>query len=222
MKALVAPRLVMFDLDGTLVDTAPDLAYAVNGALDRLGLPQRDEAIIRKWVGNGAEALLRVALTGGIDGEPDHALMQEGLRLFEEVYRTNLTRASRFFPGVEDCLAALYQQRIPMACITNKRAIFTEPLLRQMGIDGMFERVLSGDSLPQRKPDPAPLLHVAQALRVDPAESWMVGDSDNDVRAARAAGVPVICVDYGYTSVHVDTLGADRVVSNLQVLPSLF
>ena len=205
----------MFDLDGTLVDTAPDLAYAVDEAMRQLGLPSPGEENIRQWVGNGAETLLRVAITGDRDTEPEPELMRRALEIFEEVYGSNLTRGSSLFPGALNCLEQVRQRDIAVVCITNKRALFTEPLLAQIGIDGMFAMVLSGDSLPRRKPDPDQLLLAMSELDCSPEESWMVGDSANDVNAARAAGAAALCVDYGYTAVAPAELGADMVLSQL-------
>ena len=212
----------MFDLDGTMVNTAPDLAYAVNEALLEQGLPSRGEDKIRQWVGNGAETLLRVALTGREDSDPEPELLRRCLLSFERVYASNLTRGSTLFPGAMDCLLSLRQRGVDMVCITNKRSMFTEPLLRQLGVDHMFSMVLSGDSLPRCKPHPDQLLHAMRERGKSPDESWMVGDSANDVQAARAAGVRALCVDYGYTRVAAADLGADVVLSRFdQVLELL-
>ncbi len=211
----------MFDLDGTLVDTAPDLAYAVNESLRQLNLPPQDEEKIKQWVGSGAETLLRMALTGSADGYVEPDLMRRSLEFFGSSYMSNLTRASRPFPGALQCLEQLRRRGIDVACITNKYSAFTEPLLQQLELEQMFSIVLSGDSLPRCKPAPDQLLHAMQFSGVMPTESWMVGDSSNDVQAARAAGVAALCVDYGYSAIAAEALAADVVLSRLDKMLDL-
>ncbi len=219
---LPAPEMILIDLDGTLVDTVPDLADAVNAMLRALGMPPHPEARVREWIGNGAERLVRRALVGRYEGEPPEELFQRGYPIFLQAYQENVCRRSRPFPGVEAGLKALEAAGYPLACVTNKPARFTEPLLEQLGLDRYFRLVVSGDTLPRKKPDPAPLLHAACFFGVAPQHALMVGDSINDVQAARAAGFRVVCVPYGYNhGQDIREARPDAVVDSLAQLPNL-
>jgi phosphoglycolate phosphatase len=192
-------ELVLFDLDGTLIDTVPDLADAIDSMQSELGLPLRGEAKVRTWVGNGIERLVKRALTDGDDStEPAPDLYAHALSIFMDHYAARPYGRSKFYPGVTECLEHLQQAGYRLACVTNKRSRFTDLLLRAVGIHDLFELVISGDTLARRKPDPLPLLHASQHFDVGPERALMVGDSLNDVRAARAAGMQVLCVSYGY------------------------
>ncbi len=191
-------KMVVIDLDGTLVDTAVDIVESANRMLRDLGLPERDPAAVAGWIGNGVARLVKRALTGEMEAEPDEAQFEQAYALFLEHYEANLTRQSRPFPGVMEGLEWLKGQGFWLVCITNKVERFTLPLLRALGLDKYFALVLSGDSLPRQKPDPLPLVHACQHFGIAPTQALLVGDSGNDVRAARGAGMPVICVDYGY------------------------
>lgn len=215
-------RLVVVDLDGTLIHTAPDLADCANLMLRDLGLPARDEATVASWIGNGVSRLVKRALTGSLDGEPDAQLFARAYPLFLEHYGRHVARKSRPFPGVREGLDALTRAGIVLACITNKAERFTLPLLEALQLRAPFALVLSGDSLPKRKPDPLPLLHACAHFDVAPAQALLVGDSHNDTQAARAAGMPVVCVTYGYNrGVDVRTLEPDAVIDSLAELPPL-
>lgn len=192
------PEMILIDLDGTLVDSVPDLAYCVDEMMRRLGLPARGEARVREWVGNGVERLVARALAGHLDGEPDPQVYASAYPIFLELYGHNVSTRSRLYPGVREGLDALKAARYKLGCVTNKAERFTVPLLQALGIYSDFGLVISGDSLQRTKPDPMPLRHAADFFGVQPAESLMVGDSVSDVRAARAAGFQVICVTYGY------------------------
>ncbi len=194
----LAVKMVVLDLDGTLVDTAPDIAESANCMLRDLGLPERDPKQVAGWIGNGVARLVKRALTGQMQAEPEAALYERAYALFLERYEENLTRRSRPYPGVVEGLQWLEAQGFALVCITNKAERFTLRLLRELGLDGYFALVLSGDSLPRQKPDPLPLVYACRHFDVTPDKGVLVGDSANDVRAARAAGMPVICVDYGY------------------------
>ena len=192
------PQMVLIDLDGTLIDSVPDLAYCVDALMSQLGLPPRGEAKVRQWVGNGIERLVKRALLDQLDGEPDPALLAKALPIYFELYKDNLSKRSRLYPGVKEGLQFLLDAGYKLGCITNKAAAFTEPLLKDLGIYDYFQIVVSGDTLPVKKPDPLPLLHAARFFKVDPSHALMVGDSISDVKAARAAGFQVICMSYGY------------------------
>ena len=192
------PHMILIDLDGTLVDSVPDLAFCVDAMMERLGRPPHGEAKVRNWVGNGVERLVRRALLGQLEGEPDEADFQRAYPIFLELYRDNTSRRSQLFPGVRDGLDWLQAAGYRLGCVTNKAAQFTEPLLRDLGVRDFFEIVISGDTLPRSKPDPLPLLHAAAHFDVEPAAALMIGDSISDVKAARAAGFTIFCMSYGY------------------------
>ncbi len=214
-------KLVIMDLDGTLVDTAPDIAASMNSMLADLGLPTHDRATIADWVGSGVSRLIKRALTGRVDGEPDPALYQRADPLFRRYYGARVSHESTLYPGVAATLEALRIAGFELACITNKPEAFTVPLLKDLGIHDHFRLLLSGDALPRSKPDPLPLLHACGYFAVDPTHSVMVGDSVNDTQAARAAGMPVIWVTYGYNrGVDVRELAPAAVINELSELPS--
>ncbi len=217
-----APRMVLIDLDGTLVDSVPDLAECIDAMLIQLGRPPQGEAQIRCWVGNGVERLVRRALVGQLEGEPDEAELQRALPIFLELYAAHTCKRSRLYPGVREGLDFLRSAGYPLGCVTNKAARFTEPLLNQLGIAEYFGIVISGDTLPRCKPDPLPLLHAAQHFGVAPQESLMIGDSISDVQAARAAGFAIICVSYGYNhGQDIRTAQPDAVIDSFTELPNL-
>ncbi len=217
------PKMVLIDLDGTLVDSAPDLAFCVDETLKQLGLPPQGLERVRDWVGNGVEKLIRRALSGDIDGVPEEALLKRAMPVFLELYENNLAQRSRLYPGIREGIVLLKAQGIPLGCVTNKIARFTEPLLKHLGVRDEFGIVVSGDTLPQKKPHPAPLLHAAHFFGVTPGDSLMVGDSVHDVEAARAAGFQVVCVSYGYNhGADIRAAQPDAVIDSLLELPNLF
>ena len=193
------PKLVLIDLDGTLVDSVPDLTYCVDSMMQALNMPLRGEAAVRTWVGNGVQRLTERALTNDLDGHPEPELLAKALPIFLELYAENTSKRSRLYDGVLQGLD--YLQSCPnlvMGCVTNKAAQFTIPLLTNLGIYDRFAIVISGDSLPEKKPHPLPLLHAAETFGIDPSDALMIGDSKSDVKAARAAGFKIACLTYGY------------------------
>lgn len=192
------PKMILIDLDGTLVDSVPDLAFCVDAMMQRLGRPACGEAAVRNWVGNGVQRLVRRALTGELDGEPSDTDYDQAYPLFLECYRANTSSRSTVYPGVREGLDFLSTAGYRLGCVTNKHSEFTEPLLRDFGLREYFSIVISGDSLPEKKPHPLPLLHAAEHFGVQPTEALMIGDSISDVRAARAAGFAIVCLSYGY------------------------
>lgn len=192
------PRLAMFDLDGTLVDSVPDLAAAVDRTLATLGRPPAGIERVRLWVGNGARVLVRRALAGDLrhDGV-DEAVAAEALALFMDAYADN-HELTRVYPGVRETLDWLRERDIALALITNKPARFLPELLADKGLDGYFQWIVGGDTLAQQKPDPAALFWVLEQAGVAAGEAVFVGDSRNDVRAAKAAGVACVALSYGY------------------------
>ncbi|ANJ67663.1 phosphoglycolate phosphatase, bacterial [Halothiobacillus diazotrophicus] len=192
------PKMVLFDLDGTLIDSVPDLHRAVNMMQRELGLPERAEADVRNWVGNGIEPLVDRALTNTLAGGADRELFARAFEIFKPAYAETNGKYSRIFPGVQEGLDHVRSLGLSMACVTNKATAFTLPLLEETGLLAQFETVIAGDTLPMKKPDPAPLCYAAGWFRVRPRESLMIGDSISDVKAARAAGFSIICMSYGY------------------------
>lgn len=217
------PRLILFDLDGTLVDSVPDLAYCIDGMMTGIDRPAWGESRVREWVGNGVERLVKRALIGQLEGEPDDSEYARALPLFMDLYRRHNGQRSRLYPGVKPTLERLQSAGYRLACVTNKADQFTRPLLRALGIYDYFSLITSGDTLPRKKPDPLPLLHSAEQFGISPADALMVGDSSNDVKAARAAGFAIVCVPYGYNhGADIRRSRPDAVIDTLEQLTALF
>ena len=191
------PAALLLDLDGTLLDSLPDLTTAIDRMLLELGCVVAGEARVRTWVGDGARQLVCEALQYARCNVSDTAI-NAALQIYQRHYQSCLTDRSRLFVGVMSALQQWQARGIAMACVTNKAARFTEPLIEHFQLRQWLPVVVSGDTLPQRKPHPAPLLLACKQLQVRPERTLMIGDSRNDVLAARAAGMPVVCVDYGY------------------------
>jgi len=209
-------KAVMIDLDGTLLDTVKDLAIAVNLMLEQVGRPPLDETLVRAFVGKGIPNLVKRALAGSLNGEPDPVLFERALPLYLDCYAGVNGKYTTLYPGVREGLEELERAGFPLACVTNKSERFTLPLLAQMRIDHYFSIVIAGDTLPQKKPDPLPLTHTCRHFGIAPAQMLMIGDSLNDAQAARAAGCPVFCVTYGYNEgADVRELDVDAIVESL-------
>ena len=216
------PDLVLFDLDGTLIDTAPDLAWSINATLQELGLPICGETRIRGWIGSGIEGVMKRALTNDINGQPEPALYAKALSIFMDIYFDNVCKRSRIYPGVKEALAYLQEGDYKIACVTNKTSRFTDKLLKSIGLYDEFGIIVSGDTLPVKKPDPQPLLHAAAHFSIDAGAALMVGDSVTDINAARAAGFKILCVPYGYNMGRdIYDLKPDAVVETLAELEHL-
>lgn len=210
------PDLIVFDLDGTLVDTAPDLSAALNHALGRLGRPPIDPATVRHLVGHGARVLIERGLArtgGGGDAEVERALP-----IFLDFYADHIADDSRPYPGAEAALDYLAAAGRTLAICTNKPAALSRQLVAALGWDGRFAANLGGDSLPVRKPDPAHLLGTIAAAGGDPKRTIFVGDTAVDVGAARAASVPVIIVGFGFADRPAAELGGDAVIDHFDAL----
>lgn len=208
----VRVRSLTIDLDGTLVDTLDDLAVACNRMLADLGRVPHDEARIRTFVGQGMRVLVERCLDG--EGASDQDTLAAGVAAFRRHYAELNGRHARLYPGVAEGLAALRGAGYALGCVTNKPAEFAEPLLRQLGLAGNFAIVISGDTLPFRKPRPEPILHACASLGSKPAANIHVGDSLHDIEAAHAAGCRAFVVPYGYGE-FVDSGVAGTLVSNL-------
>jgi len=207
---------IMIDLDGTLLDTIPDLAAATNLMLEALGEAVLPLDTVRNFVGKGIPRLVERALARDIDGKASAEAMARALPVFERFYTEVNGRHTTMYPGVREGLEQMRDAGFRLACVTNKAGAFTRPLLERMDLAQFFEQTVSGDSLPRKKPDPMQLLHVCKEFAITPARMLMVGDSLNDVQAARAAGCPVFCVPYGYNEGHdVHRLEVDAIVGAL-------
>ncbi|MCW0414192.1 phosphoglycolate phosphatase [Xanthomonas sacchari] len=186
--------LVVFDLDGTLVDSGADIAEALNRTLADFGLPRVSEATVLGWIGEGVRKLVESAWRHAGDATPLETVMPTFMRYYAEC----LLRSPRLYPGAAEALTQLHADGVTLALCTNKPSAMVPPLLRHLGVVDLFSAVLGGDSLPERKPSPAPLLHLAQQFAQPPARCLMVGDSGIDLQAGHAAGMPVALVRYGY------------------------
>lgn len=192
------PDMVLLDVDGTLIDTVPDLANSIDQMMHELGFSGCGETSVRAWVGDGVERLIKSALTEFLSTEPDPIVFEKACTIFNKIYADNTCVQSQLYDGVLEGLAYLEHADIKLGCVTNKKMSFTEVLLKKLGLYDKFEIIIAGDSLPKKKPDPMPLLHAAEIFSVSPERMLMIGDSKNDVDAARAAGIKCVCVSYGY------------------------
>jgi phosphoglycolate phosphatase len=216
-------QLVLFDLDGTLVDSVGDLAWCGNEMRRRLDLPAHEEGAARAWVGNGLERFVKRVLTGEMEAEPAADLYDRGMRIFRELYARHASDHCVVYPGVLDTLQALAARGLKLAVVTNKPEPFTSQLIAAMGLDVYFELVVAGDTTARKKPDPMPLHFAAAHFGLDYSDCLMVGDSSNDVLAARAAGFGVVAVPYGYNhGCDIRESGPDLVIDNLYELVTLF
>ena len=216
------PQMVLIDVDGTLVDSVPDLAYCVDEMMKAIGREPHGETKVRDWVGNGVERLTRRALIGQLDGEPSDEDFAKGYPIFLELYKDNTSKRSCLYPGVREGLDYMKSQGYRLGCVTNKDAQFTIPLLKGLGIYDEFGIVVSGDTLPVKKPDPQPLLHAAAHFGVGAEDSLMLGDSKSDVTAARNAGFQIVCMSYGYNhGEDIRNYHPDAVIDSMEELKTL-
>lgn len=216
-----APRAILFDLDGTLVDSAPDLSRALDHALDKHGLAPLGEPTVRGFIGGGAARLVHRALTGVMDGDAPRAQFEPVFETFLAAYTDGICVESRLYPGVRELLPRLAGE-FRLAIVTNKPARFVAPLLEALDITTCFELVVAGDTLPRKKPDPLPVRHAVQRLGARPDRCWMVGDSVVDFQASRAAGVHPVCVSYGYSrDADLRAHGVRRIIDNFAALETV-
>jgi len=193
-------KVLIFDLDGTLVDSVPDLALAINDMLVSLGREVFSSTLIRTWVGNGAQTLVKRALSGKseINELLEPELYNKAFSHFLASYKNNICVETVLYPNVLEVLQNVHARGFRLALVTNKPFDFIEPLLIGLNIDNIFELCLGGDSLPKKKPDPMPLIHVCKTLGLSPEECLMIGDSKNDILAAKSADMQSVGVTYGY------------------------
>jgi len=210
-------QAALLDLDGTLLDTIPDLAHAANAMRVELGMSALPEEAIATFVGKGVDNLIRRALAASLTAEePDPALFLRARASFLRHYHLVNGEQSTLYEGVIDGLKAMRDLGLALAVVTNKPTEFTLPLLARSGLAGFFSVVVCGDSCARRKPDPDPMLYACQQLGVAPERSVAIGDSINDALAARAAGCQVLAVPYGYNEGQdVHTLDVDGIVATL-------
>ena len=216
-------KAVMIDLDGTLLDTALDIAVAANAMLGELGRPQCEVDQIRNYIGRGIPNLVKRCLAGRLDAADDPEPAPEAaLASFRGHYAASNGRYATIYPGVLEGLRNMQDQGLRLACITNKAAAFTLPLLESSKLAQWFDLVVCGDTLARNKPDPMQLTHVCSEFSVAASLALLIGDSVNDVRAARAAGCPVFCVPYGYNEGgDVRDLDCDAIVATVEEATTL-
>ena len=214
-------KAIMFDLDGTLIHTAPEIAAAANLMLADLGREKLPYSQVKSYIGEGAVVLIKRCLTEQIDGEPEATLFAQAESLFFAHYANNVA-VSKPFDGVVEGLQAIWSKNLKLACVTNKPEKFTLPLLKESGLADFFDLVVSGDSLPQKKPHPMQLQYICTQFEVLEAESMLVGDSNTDIAAAQAAGCFIVTVPYGYNQGKtIDESQVDATINDLTALSSL-
>ena len=216
MISLGAVRAVLLDLDGTLLDTAPEIAAAAADMLSELGLDPVDPLRVREFIGKGIPHLVRRTLEASLGRAPDERRVGSAMEGFFFHYAKRNGCMAKPYPGVLEGITELRAKGFALACVTNKTAQFTIPLLDATGLAGFFPVVVSGDTMPKKKPAPDPLLEACRRLGIPALEALMIGDSRNDALAARAAGCPVLLVPYGYTEGEdVQGIDCDGIVPSL-------
>jgi phosphoglycolate phosphatase len=218
------PSAVLFDLDGTLLDTAADIALALNRAIGDFGWPPIPESAVRGMIGRGAPILIQraAAASGRPLDEASHAAVVERFFHHYGALQEMDESSAQPYPGAAESLRTLHQAGVRTAIVTNKQQRFALGLLARLGLSGDVDLVVGGDSCERRKPDPQPLLFACESLRVPKSRVLMVGDSINDVLAARAAGMPIVCVPYGYNEGQDPrSLECDAMIDSLAELPAL-
>lgn len=214
-------KLIIFDLDGTLIDSVPDLALSLNAMLESLGRDAFSEDIIHSWLGNGAQTLVKRALLGKIEVDEaiDEKLFQKALANFLLLYKKNVCVKTTLYPNVLETLIVLKKEGYKMAIVTNKPVAFVAPILDTLDMSDFFEYFIGGDSLSVKKPEPEPLFHVCEKMDVGVSESIMIGDSKNDILAAKAANMDSIGVTYGYNyGEEISQFSPDEVVADFKAI----
>jgi phosphoglycolate phosphatase len=214
------PTCIVWDLDGTLVDSAPDLATALNAVLDKRGFFTHSIDVVRTMIGNGVPKLVERGFNA-VGMRLNAAQLDELVAMFVKEYKTCATEHTRPYPHIVETLEKIRGMNIPMGVCTNKPEAFTRQILEGLDLAEYFSSVVGGDTTSTRKPDPQPVLACLRGLVSEPVSSLMIGDSVHDVHAARAAGVTVAVVPWGYRSAPVEELGADFVLSDITVLPGM-
>jgi len=203
---------VLFDLDGTFADTAPDMADALNRLLEQRGCPPRPFEEIRPQVSHGGKAMIRL----GFGLEPEHPDFDPLRRAFLRLYADKIAVGTQPFPGINELLDALEQRAIPWGIVTNKPAWLTDPLMAELGFSERAHCIVSGDTTAHAKPHPEPILHACRLLGIDPADCWYLGDAQRDIDAGLAAGTRTLVAGFGYLAEQDDPLswGADGIIEH--------
>ena len=206
----------MIDLDGTLVNSSPEIACAINAMLSRLNLPILPAAQVETYIGDGAEQLIKRAVTQDAVGEPSATLFKQAKQLFFDEY-SKVVSQSQPYPGVLSALQAMKEAGYRLTCVTNKPQTFTQALLKASNLLPYFELVVAGDTLAKKKPDPDQLIYCCEQLGVALSEAVLVGDSKVDIAAARSAGCYIVLVSYGYNHGQpIEAKMVDALVDELQ------
>jgi phosphoglycolate phosphatase len=213
-------RAVLLDLDGTLIDTAPDIAAAMNATLAALDCGPLDLARIRSFIGEGIAVLVRRSLAERMESSDVERALSAAVADFERHYEVTNGKFSQLYPGVAEGVREMRTHGWKLGCVTNKVSRFAEPLLERFALLESMDVVIGGDSTPAKKPHPAPVLEACRRLGVAPADSVLIGDSKHDAHAARAAGVAFLAVPYGYG--WVGDLGDSIQVNTLKDAAGLF
>jgi phosphoglycolate phosphatase len=215
--SLAGIRAIILDLDGTLLDTAPDLAAAANAVRADFGLTALTLERVASFVGKGAESLMHRALTDSLEGVIEASRLKTAMERFEHHYERENGLMAKLYPGVSEGVLQMKARGLRLACVTNKPYQFSIKILHQKGLLADMEFVLGGDSLAKRKPDPLPLIVACERFGLRPEQVLAIGDSANDALAARRAGVPVFAVPYGYNEGRgVESLDVDAIVVSLE------
>jgi len=221
---LTNKKVIIFDLDGTLIDSSPDLALAINHMLSSIKKETFSLDEIHHWVGNGAQTLVKRALSGSaqIASNIDEKEFEDALDIFLKFYAKNLAVQTITYPHVLSTLAKLKTHGYKLVIVTNKPFDFVAPILKALKLEEYFEFHLGGDSLKEKKPNPAPLLYVCEKLNVTVDECVMIGDSKNDILAAQACGMKSIGVTYGYNyGEHISTHNPDVYTSDFSEIAKI-
>ncbi|MBX2883776.1 MAG: phosphoglycolate phosphatase [Granulosicoccus sp.] len=217
---VTTPLLILFDLDGTLVDSVPDLAASVTRTLEKMGRDPHPESSIRNWVGNGVDRLIKRALTHSMDAEPDESEFELALSLFMDDYRENVCVDSKLCASVAETLPLLISHGHALGCVTNKASDFTIPLLEKLDIHQYFSVVVSGNDVAEKKPSPLSIEYAAKKMKMEMTDVIMVGDSINDIQAAKNAGVTCVGVPDGYNhGVPIADANPDYLVETIADIP---
>ncbi|MCE2978767.1 MAG: phosphoglycolate phosphatase [Betaproteobacteria bacterium] len=219
---MIRASAILIDLDGTLVDSIPGLSEAARRMMVELGLPPLPQSEVETYVGKGIAKLVERVLTRKSDGKPDADLFATAMPVYEKHYFDTVAWHCAPYPGVFEGLDRMVERGFRLGCVTNKSGRFADILLDRLGLRPYFPVLVAGDTLPVKKPDPAPLLHAAGLIGVEPGAMVMIGDSANDALAARRAGCPVICVSYGYREgADLRSIDADAIVDSLTEVDGL-
>lgn len=208
-------KAVLIDLDGTLIHSAPEIAKAASDMLTVLNLPKLPIETVQSFIGEGALTLIKRCLKTALQADPDEALITKAQKHFIALYSKNCIH-SKPYPKVIEGLKALQHLGLPLACVTNKPALFTEPMLKATGLFDYFDQIISGDTLSKKKPEPDQIFHVCKAFEVDPWHTVLIGDSNTDILAAKNAGCYVFTVPYGYNQgLEIDLNAIDAMIQDL-------